>query len=209
MAAALLSQARADAGRRALRGRPSSRQAQSPRRGKGIGEPVVLAAAISELLSESAWVMEADPTHGTWTEIVGEDIAKHVQPVGFDPSTGALRVRADSKAWASQLRFLSPQLVRRFKENGPLREVRSLQVEVPGSAGRSRPGLGGSPAVRPTTTPTPRPSRTGDPLLEAIRRQQSQREAAPLPHHVPSGDVARRLAARARALARARTRAPG
>lgn len=49
-----------------------------------------------------------------WEQIVGEDVAAHVQTERF--SEGVLTVRADSTAWATQVKLLAPNLVRRLNE---------------------------------------------------------------------------------------------
>lgn len=45
---------------------------------------------------------------GRWTEIVGEAVAAHVQPVKLDGTR--LVVEVDEPAWATQLKFLEADL---------------------------------------------------------------------------------------------------
>ena len=75
-----------------------------------------------------------------WTEIVGGDLAAHTRPGGL--AEGELTVTADSTAWATQLRLLASQLVRRL--NAVLGEgvVRQVRVRGPASAAgpARRPG---------------------------------------------------------------------
>lgn len=47
-----------------------------------------------------------------WSELVGADIAQHAQPVSL--VDGELVVQAESTAWATQLRLLSPGIVKRL-----------------------------------------------------------------------------------------------
>ena len=49
---------------------------------------------------------------GRWPEIVGPDVAEHVQPVSFD--AGVLTLRAVSTAWATQMRLLTSVLLGRL-----------------------------------------------------------------------------------------------
>lgn len=46
---------------------------------------------------------------GQWREIVGPEIADHCDPVSL--VDGELLLRAESTAWATQLRMLAPQIV--------------------------------------------------------------------------------------------------
>lgn len=67
---------------------------------------------------------------GRWREVVGDQIADHCVPETFDE--GALVVRADSTAWATQIRLLLPQLERRLVEEVGEGVVTSIQVLGPG-----------------------------------------------------------------------------
>jgi predicted nucleic acid-binding Zn ribbon protein len=49
-----------------------------------------------------------------WDQIVGADIASHVRPESY--ADGEVTVRADSTAWATQVKLLAPNLVRRLNE---------------------------------------------------------------------------------------------
>lgn len=46
---------------------------------------------------------------GGWARIVGDQVAEHAVPVALE--AGVLTVRADSTAWATQLRLLQRQLL--------------------------------------------------------------------------------------------------
>lgn len=48
---------------------------------------------------------------GRWTEMVGERVADHARPVSIDG--GRLLVVVDEPGWATQLRYLEADLVRR------------------------------------------------------------------------------------------------
>ena len=83
---------------------------------------------------------------GRWAQIVGADLAAHTTPESL--SDGELTVSADSTAWATQVRLLAAQLVRRL--NSELGDGTVLRVKVRGPvtstqearrmAGPRRPG---------------------------------------------------------------------
>lgn len=49
---------------------------------------------------------------GEWAQIVGEQVAAHVQPVQLDGS--ALLVQVDEPGWATEMKFLSPIIIERL-----------------------------------------------------------------------------------------------
>ncbi len=53
-----------------------------------------------------------------WHEVVGPQIAEHVAVAEFRPAAGGGTVvlRADSQAWALELRYMTDSLLRRIKE---------------------------------------------------------------------------------------------
>src|SRR5688572_24317951 len=64
----------------------------------------------SQLASTRGWGarLRGARIHTAWTEIAGEELARHVQPVRL--AGGVLVVRAESTGWATQVRYLAPQL---------------------------------------------------------------------------------------------------
>lgn len=91
---------RADTKKRA----PSSK-ARSERRG-----PQPVGGALADLLADRGWSDHAAIAQlvGEWAEVVGPELADHVHLESFDEGTMVLR--ADSTAWATQLRLLLPQV---------------------------------------------------------------------------------------------------
>lgn len=73
-----------------------------------------------------------------WPQIVGEQIARHVQVLSYavEPDGGRLVLQADSAEWALQLRYLSDGLRRRIDAELGAGMVRAIDVRGPG---RSRP----------------------------------------------------------------------
>lgn len=74
---------------------------------------------------------------GRWEEVVGEQVAAHVQPLKFDGRV--LVVSVDDPAWATQLRFLETTMRERLLEVAGAR-VDEIEVRVsrPGGGGRAR-----------------------------------------------------------------------
>jgi len=85
-------------------------RAARPRR----DDPQPLGAAIEGLLDDQGWRTAAavGSVFGRWEQIVGEALAAHTRPGGF--TDGELQVIADSTAWATQVRLLRAQLIRRL-----------------------------------------------------------------------------------------------
>jgi len=110
-------------------------------------DPQRLAQAIGGLLDTQGWQQRAavGSVFGRWAEIVGADLAAHTAPDAF--ADGELTVTADSTAWATQVRLLAPQLlrrlaaelgdgtVRRVKVRGPAPPRRRGAWRVPGGRG--------------------------------------------------------------------------
>mgnify|MGYP005816498463 CR=1 FL=1 len=63
-----------------------------------------------------------------WDEVVGEAIAAHARPRSLND--GVLVVSVDEPAWATQLRYLAPQLCDRLAEVTGDRLVERLEVRV-------------------------------------------------------------------------------
>ena len=93
-------------------------------------DPQPLDKAIEGLIAEGGW-SEDLRVHGVfarWGAIVGSEVAEHAQPVSL--ADGRLEIRADTTAWATQLRLLAPELLRRL--NQVLGEGTVLVLDVKG-----------------------------------------------------------------------------
>jgi predicted nucleic acid-binding Zn ribbon protein len=146
LARALFAQARAAAraGRPGpTRPAPSRRTAGRPWRRRPVGEsswsgpgrddrdPQSLSASVERLVGEHGWADDL-AVHGViarWDLVVGPDVAGHVQPERY--ADGVLAVRADSTAWATQVRLLAPMLVRRLNEEIGDGTVSRVEVRGP------------------------------------------------------------------------------
>jgi predicted nucleic acid-binding Zn ribbon protein len=106
------------------------RSARRPRR----DDPEQLSAAIEGLIDARGWQEAAasGSVFGRWAQIVGPDLAAHTRPDGL--ADGELTVTADSTAWATQVRLLAAQLVRRLNAELGDGAVRQVKVRGPASA---------------------------------------------------------------------------
>lgn len=103
-----------DAAARALnRAASSGKKATAPRKKtppttpRGVGrDPELLGSAVDRLIRDRGWSAEASAAGLTtrWAEIVGPELADHVQPESFEE--GVLVLRAESTSWATQVRLL-------------------------------------------------------------------------------------------------------
>jgi predicted nucleic acid-binding Zn ribbon protein len=102
-------------------------------------DPQPLTAAVGGLLSARGWREKAavGAVFGHWQDIVGPQLALHTKPESFD--SGELTVSADSPAWATQLRLMAPQLLKRLAEELGHNTVRHIRVNGPSGPPR-RPG---------------------------------------------------------------------
>lgn len=80
-------------------------------------DPATVAEAIINLVTDRGWQAATSMGRiwGEWASLVGPTLAEHVKPEAFDRSTGRLTLRADSTAWATQVRMLSTQLRKRLQ----------------------------------------------------------------------------------------------
>ncbi len=63
-----------------------------------------------------------------WDELVGPSIAAHARPVAL--KNGHLRVEVDSNTWATQLRFMTTDLVARCCDELGEGAVRQIDIRV-------------------------------------------------------------------------------
>ena len=90
--------------------------AASPDAPKEGRPPAPLSGALSELARRKGWLarLSGARIHDHWQQIAGAKVAENVEPVRL--MSGVLVVRASSPAWATQLRYLEPQLIARANE---------------------------------------------------------------------------------------------
>lgn len=139
-AADALARARANARSRGLRpGRTERRRGAGDglaerRSGTGDGaarDPRLLDHEVDRLVASRGWStdVQVGAVIGRWTTIVGEEVAAHVQPLGFDGTV--LTVQADSTAWATQMRLLTHSVLTRIEAEVGTGVVTEITVRGP------------------------------------------------------------------------------
>ncbi len=139
LARTLLAQARADsrergrgrADRRALRTGDVDRQRRSGAT-PDDRDPQLLGRTVDRLVQDRGWQAQAavGGVVARWPHIVGAELADHCIPEHYRDTV--LTVRADSTAWATQVRLLAPSLVARLNEECGEGTVTRLTVLGPG-----------------------------------------------------------------------------
>lgn len=98
-------------------------------------DPQTLGETVGRLMAERGWSRQVT-VHvllGRWPALVGPVNAAHTQPEGY--TEGVVTVRADSTAWATQLRQLAPQLIATL--NDQLGDGTVTRINVIGPQGPS------------------------------------------------------------------------
>lgn len=139
----VLNEAKSDARRRGAvpgaqpKGGGGRKRSGSGRRARN-DDPEPISDALGRMLSEQGWRQRAaiGAVFGRWDQIVGPDLAEHTRPESF--ADGEVVIRADSTAWATQVRLLAASLVRRLNEELGHGMVASVKVTGPGSGERLR-----------------------------------------------------------------------
>ena len=139
-AAAALARARAAAREKGLRPgmkprkriRPLGHGVTMSGAGRDGRDPTLLGDQLDRLIADRGWKVDVavGSVMGRWPDIVGADIAQHVEPVSF--TDGVLTVRADSTAWATQMRLLTSHVLARVDEEIGAGAVTELKVLGPG-----------------------------------------------------------------------------
>jgi|688.fasta_scaffold242481_3 predicted nucleic acid-binding Zn ribbon protein len=110
--------------RRSTNERSSSESESSEYQG-----PQLLNESLAELINERGWrerVKDSD-LFLQWGELVGSELADHVQPIAF--TDGILTVSAESTAWATQLRLIDQRVISALTQGGF--EVQELRIKGP------------------------------------------------------------------------------
>ena len=136
-------------GLKPLRRRRASDQPQGTPSGSGpdARDPMLLGEQLEKFVADRGWEVDVavGSVIGRWPQLVGPDIAEHVQPVSFD--NGILTLRAVSTAWATQMRLLTSVLLGRLEQEVGAGTVTDVVVTGPSgpswTKGRRRaPGRG-------------------------------------------------------------------
>ncbi len=121
--------------RAAVRGGASPKRRPPVRETKsGDRDPALLGDAVREFMTEHKLDIRQNLARvlGDWAGLVGEAVASHVVVESF--KDGDLLLRADSTAWANQMRLLQATLQRRLDEElgaGVVASIRVLGPDAP------------------------------------------------------------------------------
>lgn len=141
-AASALARARASAAKKGLRPgmkpRPKRRRVHPTDKRAPGRDPMTIGDQLDRLVDSRGWQVDvaAGSVMGRWEEIVGRQVAEHCQPVSFED--GVLSVRADSTAWATQIRLLSSSLLGSITAAVGPDVVHELRVHGPSAPSWSR-----------------------------------------------------------------------
>lgn len=94
-------------------------------------DPQPLGRVADRIVSERGWSGRLAGGHvfSKWNTLVGGDIAEHTKPVAL--ADGELTVQAESTAWATQLRLLQRQIIKRLADGVGDGVVRKIRVQGP------------------------------------------------------------------------------
>lgn len=133
-----LQRARAAAAARGLRPGQRARSQRAASRVEGTRaadtddrDPQAIRTGLERLVADRGWQVDVavGGVMGRWARVVGPEVAAHCVPVTYDDAV--LVVRADSTAWATQVRLLVPTLLRRLAEELGEGVVQQVQVRGP------------------------------------------------------------------------------
>lgn len=105
--------------------------------GADVRDPALLGGAIGRLIVDKGWDLQVATgrLHARWPQIVGEQVADHVtiETFDLDPSgeTAVLVLRADSTAWATQMKYMLDEVSRAVDEDLGAGRVRDIVVTGP------------------------------------------------------------------------------
>lgn len=94
-------------------------------------DPQLLSELLSRLIEERDWKggIAEGTLYSTWSNVVGEEISRHATPISI--LEGVLTLQTSSTAWATQLRLVSPDLLRTIQASAPGVLVESIAVIGP------------------------------------------------------------------------------
>ena len=97
-------------------------------------DPQTLDDSIDRLVAEHGWQTDlaVHAVFARWDQIVGVEVAQHCTPERY--ADDELTVRADSTSWATQMRLLAADVVRRLNQelgDGTVRRIQVLGPQAP------------------------------------------------------------------------------
>ena len=116
--------------------------------------PTALSGELARLTRRAGWSerLGAAQVAAAWADIVGDELTAHCEPVRL--AGRVLTVRAASPVWATQLRYLTTQLVERAEAVLGPGSVREVNITVGRLEGRpTGPAATGHTGREPEETP--------------------------------------------------------
>lgn len=109
----------------------SAEKRPKKRRSSRSGDPQLVGSAMEEFLVDQGWDENAALAGlaDRWSEIVGPEVAEHVQIESW--ADGELVLRADSTAWATQVRLLTGTLLDQVRQAVGPGIVEKVEVKGP------------------------------------------------------------------------------
>lgn len=101
-------------------------------------DPQTLEVSLGRFVADQGWATELR-VHGVfarWEALVGREVGAHTRPESF--ADGRLVVRTDTTAWATQMRLLAAEVVRRLNEELGEETVRVIDVLGPSTPSWTR-----------------------------------------------------------------------
>jgi len=129
---------------RAERRKPARREGEAPRKrgysgpGPDPRDPAKFGDVLAKLVKTRGWERPAAEAtlFGSWSEVVGPDIATHSRPISLD--NGELTIEAESAAWATQLRLLNTSILSRIGATIGHNLVTKLRIHGPAAPSRGK-----------------------------------------------------------------------
>lgn len=117
--------------RRPRRGASGDRRARVSGAHPDDRDPQLLAGEVGRIVDGQGWELQlrVRGVFARWPELVGDEVSAHCTPETF--ADGRLVVRTDSTAWATQLKLLTPQVLKRLNEDLGHGTVTILEVLGP------------------------------------------------------------------------------
>ncbi|MFZ2510150.1 MAG: DUF721 family protein [Gordonia sp. (in: high G+C Gram-positive bacteria)] len=99
--------------------------------GPDARDPQPFGRVAGAVIRSRGWSMKLDEgtVFASWESIVGSDIAAHAEPTEL--TDGILFVRAESTAWATQLRYVQAQIIAKIAAAMGNGVVKSLRITGP------------------------------------------------------------------------------
>lgn len=130
-----LARAKDTARNRGFRTRPGPRKnsavtPQTHNRGERR-DPTTATTSVDRLVAMMGWRgrINISSVLARWEEIVGPEVSAHCEPKKFED--GELTIGTDSTTWATQLRYLLPQIERRLAEEVGEGVVTAIHIHGP------------------------------------------------------------------------------